>query len=158
MNELNFKFAKETDTDEILHFIHEIAKYEKMDDEVHATVENLKERIFKKHIADVFFICLDDKKIGFALYFYNFSTFVGKAGIHIEDVYIYPEYRGKGYGKKAFLKIINLAHDKGFERIEWTCLKWNEPSINFYKSLGAITMDEWHTFRLTKEKIEYLCK
>ena len=106
-----------------------------------------------KKKAEVFFAVLDGKEIGFALYFYNFSTFLGKAGIYLEDLYVLPEYRGKGYGKAILKKLAQIAVDQKCGRLEWACLDWNEPSIKFYRSLGAKPMDEWTVYRLTDDAL-----
>ena len=99
-----------------------------------------------------------DLEVGFALFFYNYSTFVGRAGIYLEDLYLLPEYRGKGYGKALFLEVVKVAKERDCGRMEWCCLNWNTPSINFYKSLGAISMDEWTTYRLDSNTIKKLIK
>ncbi len=104
------------------------------------------------------FIELENKKIGFALLFYNFSTFLGKAGLYIEDLFIYPEYRGKGYGKKLFKEIAGIALKRGCGRVDWSCLDWNTPSINFYKSMGAKVIDGWSSYRLGERELLELSK
>ena len=98
-------------------------------------------------------ICENGKEIGFALYFHNFSTFVGKGGLYLEDIFILPEYRGKGYGKAVFRYLIQKAKELDCGRIEWCCLDWNKPSIEFYKSLGAKPLDEWTIYRLSHDKL-----
>ena len=145
---MRLRKADREDVDLILQFIKGIAEYEKMLDEVKATPELLKEWLFDKNIAEVVFIMEEDREVGFVLYFYNFSTFVGRAGIYIEDLYVKPQYRGKGYGKALIKYLIEKAKREKLGRIEWTCLDWNQPSIDFYKSLGAKPMDEWTNFRL----------
>ena len=94
--------------------------------------------------------------MGFALYFYNFSTFVGHSGLYLEDLFVYPEYRGKGYGKALFMYLVRLAVAQGCGRMEWVCLNWNQPSINFYRSMGAVPMSEWTTYRLTADTMQAL--
>lgn len=136
MSELNFRYAEETDVDLILHFIKELAEYEKMLDEVVATEELLREWIFEKKKAEVIFALEDNCEIGFALFFHNFSTFLGKAGIYLEDLYVKPEYRGKGYGKAILKKLAQITVDRGCGRLEWRCLDWNKPSIDFYISFS----------------------
>ena len=96
------------------------------------------------------------REVGFALYFHNFSTFVGKAGLYLEDLYVYPEHRGKGYGKALFLELVKTAVKRGCGRMEWVCLNWNQPSIDFYHSMGAVSMDDWNTYRLTEDKLHKL--
>ncbi len=135
-------------------FIKALADYEKMSDQVVATEELLKEWIFEKKKAEVIFACEGDKEVGFALFFHNFSTFLGRAGIYLEDLFVLPEYRGKGYGKGLLVKLAQITIERGCGRLEWACLDWNQPSIDFYRSLGAAQMDEWTTYRLTGKTLE----
>lgn len=144
------------DVPQILEFIKGIARYEKMEDEVVATENMLHEWLFQKEVAEVVFAEEDGKAVGFALYFHNFSTFVGKAGIYLEDLYVFPEHRGKGYGKALFLHLARTALDRGCGRMEWVCLNWNQPSIDFYRSMGAISLDDWKTYRLTEDALKEL--
>lgn len=155
-NNLSFRYATRDDVELVLYFIKSIAKYEKMEDEVIATKESLEYWLFDKKQAEVIFAMLDNKEIGFALFFHNFSTFQGKAGLYLEDIFILEQYRGKGYGKAIFKELANIALKRGCGRMEWCCLDWNTPSINFYKSMGATPMDTWTTYRLDREKIEKL--
>lgn len=155
-NELQFRYAKEEDTALILHFIKELAKYEKLLDEVIATEELLHKWIFEKEKAEVIFAMEDDKEVGFALFFHNFSTFLGKAGIYLEDLFVLPEYRGKGYGKALLKQLAKIAVERDCGRLEWWCLDWNEPSIEFYLSLGAEKMDEWTTYRISGDTLKDL--
>ena len=156
MAELTFRFAEEKDCGLILHFIKELASYEKMLDEVVATEEILREWIFEKKKAEVIFACENGKEIGFALFFHNFSTFLGRAGIYLEDLYVAPEYRGKGYGKALLKKLAQIAVERGCGRLEWWCLDWNRPSIDFYRSLGAEAMDEWTVYRIAGNTLQEL--
>lgn len=149
MNQLAFRNAEEKDAELILFFIKSLAEYENMIDDVSATPELLKEWLFEKKIAEVIFPVVDGKEIGFALYFHNFSTFLGKAGIYLEDLFILPEYRNNGYGKQTLKKLASIAVERGCGRLEWCCLDWNRSSIDFYLSLGAKPMDEWTTYRLS---------
>ena len=158
MNNISFRYANINDTSKILFFIKKIADYEKMTNEVICTEESLNDWLFNKKVAEVIFIEYNKKEIGFALFFHNFSTFVGKGGIYLEDLYLLPEYRGKGYGKALFLEVVKVAKERNCGRMEWCCLDWNTPSINFYKSLGAISMDEWTTYRLDSNTIKKLIK
>ncbi len=146
--EITFRFAEEKDVGLILQFIKELADYEKMLDEVVATEELLKEWIFAKQKAEVIFVLENNKEVGFALFFHNFSTFLGRAGLYLEDLYVRPEYRGKGYGKGLLKKLTQIAVERGCGRLEWWCLDWNKPSIDFYRSFGARPMDEWTTYRI----------
>ena len=151
----NFKIREtsEADIPLILSLIKEIAEYEKMVDEVIATEETLRESRFKNNRANALILETDNKKIGYCIYFYNFSTFIGKGGIYIEDIFIKKEYRGNGFGREIFKFLAKKAKEEGCKRIEWACLDWNEPSIKFYKSLGAVPMDEWTVYRLTEKEI-----
>lgn len=142
----------------ILEFIRALAAYEKMSDEVVATEELLREWIFEKKKAEVLFACEDGKEVGFALFFHNFSTFLGRAGIYLEDLFVLPEYRGKGYGTGLLMKLAQIAVERGCGRLEWWCLDWNQPSIDLYRSLGAEMMDEWTTYRLTGETLEKMAQ
>ena len=145
--------AEREDAALVLEFIKGIAKYEKMENEVEATVELLEEQLFDKGRAEVIFAMEDGKEVGFALFFHNFSTFVGRGGLYLEDLYVYPEYRGKGYGKALFLELVRIANERKCGRMEWVCLNWNTPSIEFYRSMGAVALDEWTTYRLTEGTI-----
>ena len=156
MEKVVIRKAVREDTALILEFIRGIAKYEKMENEVEATVEMLEEQLFDKGRAEVIFAMEKDKEVGFALFFHNFSTFVGRAGLYLEDLYVYPEYRGKGYGKALFMELVNIASERRCGRMEWVCLNWNKPSIDFYRSMGAVSLDEWTTYRLTEDAIAKL--
>ena len=147
MANYRFRFANENDCRLILKFIRSLAKYEKMEDEVVATEALLREQLFKKKKAEVLFVMDGDKEVGFALFFHNFSTFLGRAGIYLEDLYVRPAYRGRGYGKVLLRELAHIAVNRGCGRLEWACLDWNQPSIDFYKSLGAVPMDEWTVYR-----------
>lgn len=155
---MTIRMAERKDVPLILSFIKGIAKYEKMENEVLATESMLDEWLFEKNVAEVVFAIEDNKEVGFALYFHNYSTFVGKAGLYLEDLYVYPEYRGKGYGKALFLHLAKTAVKRGCGRMEWVCLNWNQPSINFYRSMGAVSLDEWKTYRLTEDKLQNLAE
>lgn len=147
--QLKFRSAQREDTGLILSFIKALAEYEKMADEVIATEELLEEWIFDKGKAEVLFAEEDGIPVGFALYFHNFSTFLGRAGIYLEDLFVLPEFRGKGYGKSLFKKLAATAVERGCGRLEWWCLDWNQPSIDFYLSMGAQPMDEWTSYRIS---------
>ena len=154
--EKSFRWAERRDTKLILEFIKELATYENMLDEVVATEEILKEWIFDKQKAEVIFALEDDKEVGFALFCYNFSTFVGKAGIHLEDLFVKPEYRGRGHGKRLITEVARIAKERGCGRLEWACLDWNKKSIDFYLSLGAKSLDGWTTYRFDEEKLSQM--
>ena len=153
---MTIRFATENDCALILHFIRDLAEYEKMADQVVASEELLREWIFEKQKAEVLFVCEEGKELGFALFFHNFSTFLGRAGIYLEDLFVLQEYRGKGYGKALLKKRAQIAVERGCGRLEWSCLDWTSPSIDFYRSLGAIPMDDWTTYRLTGETLKKL--
>lgn len=158
MAEMKFRYAEEKDIALILQFIKELAIYEKMLDEVIATESLLKEWIFDKRIAEVIFVQEDDKAVGFALFFHNFSTFLGRAGIYLEDLFVQPAYRGKGYGKALIRKLAQIAVERGCGRLEWQCLNWNKPSIDFYLSLGAKPMDGWTVYRVAGDTLHQLAE
>ena len=153
MNDLNFRFAEEKDAELILQFIIGLAEYENMLDDVVATEELLKTWIFEKKKAEVIFALEDGVEVGFALFFHNFSTFLGRAGIHLEDLFVMPEHRGKGYGKGLLKKLAQIAVERDCGRLEWACLDWNKPSIDFYLSMGAKPMDDWTIYRLTGDEL-----
>ncbi len=155
---MTFRFAAETDCGLILSFIRQLAAYEKMSDQVVATEELLREWIFVKQKAEVLFVCEGKREVGFALFFHNFSTFLGRAGIYLEDLFVLPEYRKKGYGKALLKKLTQLTLERGCGRLEWSCLNWNKPSIDFYLSLGAVPMDEWTTYRLSGTTLKEMAK
>ncbi len=155
---ISFRFAEEKDTALILEFIKGLASYEKLLDEVVATEELLKEWLFEKKKAEVIFAVVDDKEVGFALFFHNFSTFLGKAGIYLEDLFVMPEYRGKGYGKALLTQLAKITVERDCGRLEWWCLDWNKASIDFYLSLGAKAMDEWTVYRITGDTLTNMAK
>ena len=151
-----FRYAKRDDISLILQFIKDLAAYEKMINEVVADEKTLEESIFDKQKAEVIFAVVDDEEIGFALFFYNFSTFLGRAGIYLEDLFVKPEHRGKGYGKAILKKLAAIAVERGCGRLEWWCLDWNKPGIDFYLSLGAEPMDDWTVYRITGDTLSNL--
>lgn len=155
---MEFRYAERNDTSLILQFIKGLADYEKMLDEVVANEDLLEEWIFDKQKAEVIFVIEDNKEVGFALFFHNFSTFLGRAGIYLEDLYVMPEYRGKGYGKGLLKRLAEIAVERGCGRLEWSCLDWNKPSIDFYLSLGAKQMSDWTGYRLTGETLRNLAE
>ena len=155
---MDFRFANKKDCGKILDFIKQLAEYENMSSDVVATEELLKEWIFEKQKAEVIFALENEKEVGFALLFHNFSTFLGRAGIYLEDLFVLPEYRGKGYGKGLLKQLAKIAVERGCGRLEWSCLDWNKPSIDFYLSLGAVPMDEWTVYRLTGDTLIEMSK
>ena len=158
MKSTNFRFATENDIPLILNFIKELAEYEKMTSQVVATESLLREWIFEKKKAEVIFVLEDEKEVGFALFFHNFSTFLGRAGIYLEDLYVIPEYRGRGHGKGLIKELARIAIERGCGRLEWSCLDWNTPSIDFYLSLGAKQMSEWTGYRFEGESLSELAQ
>lgn len=150
---LTFRMAEESDTALILGFIRALAEYEKMSDQVVADEATLREWLFGQKKAEVLLASLEGREVGFALFFHNFSTFLGRAGLYLEDLFVLPEARGKGVGKALLQKLAAIAVARGCGRLEWCCLDWNRPSINFYRSLGAQPMEEWTTYRLTGETL-----
>ena len=153
MTKPEFRFAERRDTALILQFIKDLAEYEKMADLVVATPEMLEEEIFEKRKAEVLLVMENGREVGFALFFHNFSTFLGRAGLYLEDLFVLPEFRGKGYGTATLKKLAQIAVERGCGRFEWWCLDWNRPSIDFYLSLGAEPMSEWTTYRVAGEKL-----
>ena len=153
MGNLTFRYATENDCAKILFFIKELAAYENLLDEVVATEELYKEWLFEKKKAEVIFACENGCEIGFALFFHNFSTFLGRAGIYLEDLFVLPEYRGKGYGKAILKQLARIAVERKCGRLEWVCLDWNQPSIDFYLSLGAEPMKDWTVYRIAGQTL-----
>ena len=149
MEEVTFRKAVREDVPLILEFIKGLAEYEKMSDEVVATEEILDEWLFDKEKAEVIFAIAEGEEVGFALFFHNFSTFLGRAGIYLEDLFVKPKYRGNGYGKAILKRLAQIAVERGCGRLEWSCLDWNQPSIDFYLSLGATPMSGWTGYRMT---------
>src|SRR6266853_6415585 len=143
----------------ILQLIHDLATYERAPDEVTATEEQLVEVLFgERPAAEVLLAFETESPVGFAVYFYNFSTWLGRAGLYLEDLFVKPEKRGKGYGRALLVELAKIARDRRCGRMEWAVLDWNEPAIKFYYTLGARPMDEWTVFRLTRDGIEKLAR
>jgi GNAT superfamily N-acetyltransferase len=158
-NRSTFEIRSATDADvpTILTFIRKLAAYERLSQEVVATEALLRETLFgDRRTAEVAVGYLEDLPIGFVLYFHNYSTFLGRPGLYIEDLFVDEIYRRRGYGRKLLLHVARLAHERGCGRLEWSVLDWNEPAINFYKKLGAIPMCEWTVFRVTGKSLDKL--
>ena len=153
---MNFRYAKREDTPLILDFIKELADYEKLLDQVVADEPTLEHWLFDEKKAEVIFVLEGNDEVGFALFFHNFSTFLGRAGLYLEDLYVKPEYRGKGYGKSLIEKLASIAVKRGCGRFEWWCLDRNKPSIDFYLSLGAEPMKDWTVYRITGKTLQNL--
>lgn len=155
---LTFRNAEREDAALILQFIKELAEYEKMLDEVVADEATLEEWIFDKQKAEVIFAMEDGEEIGFALFFHNFSTFLGRAGIYLEDLYVRPAYRGKGCGRAILKRLASIAKERGCGRLEWWCLDWNKPSIDFYLSMDAEPMSDWTVYRVSGEALDKMAE
>lgn len=155
---LTIKNAEEKDAGVILEFIRALADYEKMSGDVVADEQLLKENMFRKKYAECIIAYLGDRPVGFALYFHNFSTFLGKPGLYLEDLFVKPEHRGKGIGKSLLRHLAKIAKQRDCGRFEWWVLDWNTPSIEFYKKLGAKPMDEWTVFRVAGNALDELAK
>lgn len=158
MNELRIRMATETDIPMILTFIRELADYENMLEEVVATEELLREWLFERRKAEVIFGELAGEPVAFALFFHNFSTFLGRAGIYLEDLYVSPKMRGRGFGKRMLRHLARLAVERGCGRLEWWCLDWNKDSIAFYLSLGAEAMSDWTVYRVAGDGLRKLAE
>ena len=159
MSNCAFRPAVPGDEGLILDFIRALADYEHMSEQVVATPELLREWVFEKQKAEVIFAVADGREVGFALFFHNFSTFLGRAGIYLEDLFVLPEQRGKGYGKALLKELARVAVERGCGRLEWSCLDWNRPSIDFYtKRMRAVPMDEWTVYRLAGDTLAETAK
>jgi len=155
---ISFRTATRQDTGLLLEFIRELADYENMREQVVASEEILGEWLFEKGIAEAFFVMEGNREVGFALYFYNFSTFLGRGGNYLEDLYVLPAYRGRGYGKAILQRLAKITLEKGCGRLEWAYLDWNRPSIDFYRSLGAVALEDWTVYRVSGETLERLAE
>ena len=151
---IEFRFARRGDVPQILTFIRELADYEGMLDQVVATEELLTKWLFEKEKAEVLLGSCGGKTVGFALFFHNFSTFLGRGGIYLEDLYVCPEYRGRGYGKAFLMQLAAVAVERGCGRLEWWCLDWNKPSIDFYLGIGAKALSDWTVYRIDGERLQ----
>ncbi len=158
MSQLNetiiIRLAKEEDVALILDFIKRLAEYEKLAGEVVATEAVLYDSLFVKKAAEVLICEVDDKPAGFALFFHNFSTFIGKRGLYLEDLFVKPEMRGRGLGKLLLTALGKIANERDCGRMEWSCLDWNQPSIDFYRYIGAVPMDGWTVYRLEGDTLK----
>ena len=157
-NSIEFRFAGQNDCDLILRFIRELAIFEHMENEIVATDELLMEWLFDKHAAEVLFAVIDGQEVGFALFFPSFSTFLGRAGLYLEDLYIFPEYRVHGVGTAMLRKLAGIAVERKYGRFEFACLDWNTKSIEFYRNLGAEPMSDWTTYRVSGDTLNKLAQ
>ncbi len=155
---ITIRKATQNDIETIFNFICELAVYEKLRDDVTATPEILMDSLFVKKQAEVIIAEEEGRALGFALYFHNFSTFKGRACLYLEDIFVKEEQRGRGIGKMLFKRLAQIAIERGCERFDWAVLDWNKPSIEFYKSLGALPMDDWTVFRLTGDSLSRVAK
>lgn len=159
MSKLILRMASRDDVPQVLLFIKELAEYEKLSHEVVATEDILQQTLFgEKPYAEVVMAELDNTPVGFALFFHNYSTFLGKPGIYLEDLYVKPSVRGQGVGKALLRYLAQLCNERDCGRFEWWVLDWNEPAINFYRSLGAKAMDEWTVYRVTGPALQQLAE
>jgi len=151
--------ATESDAALVLSFIRKLAEYEKMSHHVVATEEQIRAHVFGANpVAEVLLAYWAEEPVGFALYFRDFSTFLGQAGIYLEDLFVEPEHRGKGIGKALLVQLARIAVERGYGRLQWSVLDWNAPSIQFYRSLGAVALDEWTGYRLSGEALDRLAE
>src|SRR5215469_8411547 len=151
--------ATEAEVPLILEFVRELARYERLEEQVVASAEGLHKALFgPRPYAEVALVCVDSEPVGFALFFHNFSTFLGRPGIYLEDLFVRPQFRGRGCGRRVLQWLAMLAVERGCGRLEWAVLDWNAPSIGFYRSLGAVALDEWTVFRLTGPALEALAR
>lgn len=157
MCELKFRYARKHDTETIMRFIAELAEYEGMEKILNITEDTLIDWVFIRNKAEILLAEIDSQPIGFCLFYHNFSTFMGQAGVYIEDLYISNEFRGKGYGKQLFRKIARIADDRGCKKLELSCPNWNHSGIEFYKHMGIKPMDEWTTYRVSDNELKSLC-
>ena len=156
-SDFNIRPARVDDVPIILHLIRDLATYERAPDEVIATEEQLIDVLFgERPVAEVLLAFEEGFPVGFAVYFYNFSTWLGRPGLYLEDLFVKPEKRGKGYGRALLVELAKIARRRGCGRMEWAVLDWNEPAIGFYRRLGAQPMEEWTTFRLSGAELERL--
>ena len=156
-HDIRIRAALSQDLPQVLAFIRELAVYERLEHQVVATEADLVTALFgPRPYAEVVFACLDGAPVGFALFFHNFSTFLGKPGIYLEDLFVRPEARGLGVGRRLLAWLAHTTLERGCARLDWAVLDWNKPSIGFYLSLGAVAQDEWTTFRLTGASLERL--
>jgi GNAT superfamily N-acetyltransferase len=154
---LRITTARESDVALILSFIRKLSEYEKLSHLVVATEDNIREHVFGPNpVAEVLLAYWDSEAVGFALYLRNFSTFLGQAGIYLEDLFVEPAHRGKGIGKALLTQLAKIAAERGYGSVEWSVLNWNTPSIEFYRGLGAVPLDEWTAYRLTGEALRRL--
>jgi GNAT superfamily N-acetyltransferase len=151
---VTIRAVREDEVPQVLRFIRELAVYERLEHEVVATEERLRKALFgEPRYCEVVFACLDEEPVGFALFFHNFSTFLGLPGIYLEDLFVLPSARGRGIGQRLLAWLARETINRGCGRLDWSVLDWNEPAIRFYRSIGAKPMDEWTVYRLTGDAL-----
>jgi GNAT superfamily N-acetyltransferase len=156
---LTIRYAGPKDVPVILSLIKKLADYERLSHEVVADEQTLKESLFgERKVAEALLGCIDEAPVGFALFFHNFSTFLGRPGLYLEDLYVEPEFRGRGLGEKLLRKLARIATERGCGRLEWSVLDWNEPAIRFYEKLGAVAMEGWTVYRATGKALDRLAE
>ena len=153
---LSIRMAERADVPLVLEYILELARYEQLEDQVVADAETLERELFDRGGAEVLLAEVAGEPVGFALFFHNFSTFLGRRGVYLEDLYVRPAWRGRGYGRALLARLARIAVERGCGRLEWWCLDWNESSIGFYRSLGAEAMDEWTVYRIAGDTLNEL--
>ena len=157
MTDFSIRQATEQDVSLILSFIRQLAEYERLSHAAVMTEQMLRENLFGvRRYAEVLLGYADDTPVAFAVFFHNFSTFLGRPGLYLEDLFVIPEMRGKGFGRAMLVELAKIARERKCGRFEWAVLDWNEPAIQFYKSLGAVAMDDWTIFRVSGEALERL--
>lgn len=155
---MEVRFATRADVPLIIDFVRKLARYEHLENEVVADEAVMAKWLFDEKKAEVLFALCDGKEVGFALFFHNFSTFLGRCGIYLEDLFVLPEYRGQGFGKGLLKELARITVGRGCGRLEWCCLDWNQPSIDFYKKQNAVSMDDWTIYRLTGDALEAMAQ
>ena len=155
---MEVRFATRADVPLIIDFVRKLARYEHLENEVVADEAVMAKWLFDEKKAEVLFALCDGKEVGFALFFHNFSTFLGRCGIYLEDLFVLPEYRGQGFGKGLLKELARITVQRGCGRLEWCCLDWNQPSIDFYKKQNAVSMDDWTIYRLTGDALEAMAQ
>jgi len=154
--QITYRQAQRSDVALVLDFVRQLAAYEHLLDKVIATEQDLEQWLFDKQLVQALFVLVDGQEVGFALYFYNYSSFLGKAGLYIEDLFVQPAWRGQGLGKGLLQQLAQRALAAGCGRMEWACLDWNQPSIDFYLSLGAVPLADWTSYRLGVDELQKL--
>jgi len=156
---MNIRTATEEDVPLILGFIRELAHYERLEHQVVATEDSLRKTLFgNPRFAEVLIGETDSEPFGFALFFHNYSTFLGRPGVYLEDLYVRPDLRGHGYGRALLARLAAIAIERNCGRVEWSVLNWNEPAIRFYRGLGALPMEQWSVYRITGDALEKLAR